>query len=183
SEVAQGLVVFLAVASQEMREERGNIFAAVAQRRQEQVNDIQAMVKIFAEAAFTNEGEEFHVGSGDDADIDFNLLGAAETHEFALLNYAEELGLSLRANGGDFVEKYGALIGDFEESFFGGHGAGESTLHVTEQLRLEEIDRNGTSVDGHEGFIRACGGGVDGLGDQFLAGAALTADQNCGTRW
>src|SRR6266403_1151236 len=145
------------------------------------MNDVQAMVKIFAEAAFADEREQFHVGSGDDADIDFDLLGATETHEFALLNYAEKLGLRFRADGGDFIEEDGALIGNFKETFFGGNGAGEGTFDMAEQLRLEEVDRNGAGVDGDESFVCTRGGGVDGLGDQLLAGAALAADQNCGT--
>src|ERR1700730_6321834 len=136
-EVTQRLVVFLAVAGEEMREERGNIFAAIAQRRQLQVNDIQAVIKIFAEAAFADQGEEFHVGSGDDAYVDLDLLGATEAHEFALLNYAEELGLRFRANGGDFVKKDGALIGDFEETLLGGNGTSEGAFYMTEKLRLE----------------------------------------------
>jgi len=118
SKVAQRLVVFLAVADEEMGEQRRNILAAVAQGGQRQMNDVQAMVKIFAEAAFADEREQFHVGSGDDADVDLDLLGATETHEFALLNYAQKLGLRFRADGGDFVEEDGALIGDFKETFF-----------------------------------------------------------------
>src|SRR5260221_10935939 len=57
SKVAQGFVVFLAVAVEEMREQRGHIFATVTERRQLQVNDVEAMVEIFAEAAFADEGE------------------------------------------------------------------------------------------------------------------------------
>src|SRR6267154_1945427 len=176
SKVAQGLVVFLAVADEEMGEQRRNIFAAITQGRQGQVNDVETMVQIFAEAAFANECEQLHVGRGDDADINLNLLGAPEAHEFALLNYAQKLGLRFRADGGDFVEEDGALIGDFKETFFGGNGAGERTFDVAEQLRLKEVHRNGAGVDGHECPVRACGGGMDGLGDEFLAGTALATD-------
>src|SRR5258707_6854468 len=159
-----------------MGEQRRNIFAPITQGGQRQMNDVQAMVKIFAEAALTNEREQLHVGSSGDADVDLDLLGATETHEFALLNYAQKLGLRFRADGGDFVEEDGALIGDFKETFFRGNGAGEGTFDVAEQLRLKEIDRNGAGVDGNEWLVRACVGGVDGLSDELLAGAALAAD-------
>src|SRR5258708_1297067 len=140
------------------------------------------MVEIFAEAAFADEGEEVHVGGGDDAHVDFNLFGAAETHKFALLNDAEELGLRFWADGGDFVKEDGALIGDFEEAFLGSHGAGKGTLDVAEKLRFKEIDRNGAGVDRDECFVRAGGGGVDSLGDELLAGAAFAADEHGGAR-
>src|SRR6202521_5482659 len=65
-EVAQRLAVFLAVAVEEMRKQRGHIFAAIAQRRQLQVNDVEAVIEIFTEAAFADEGEEVHVGGSYD---------------------------------------------------------------------------------------------------------------------
>ena len=38
-----------------MLQQRGNIFAALAQRRQPQMDDIQAMIQIFAETAFADQ--------------------------------------------------------------------------------------------------------------------------------
>jgi len=67
-------------------------------------------------------------GSGYDAYVNLELLGAAETHEFALLNHAQKFGLRFGANGGDFIKENGALIGDFEEALFGSNGAGEGAL-------------------------------------------------------
>src|ERR1700676_4325810 len=147
------------------------------------MDDVQTVIKIFAEAAFANQAEQFYVRSGDDTHIDFNLLGAAETHEFALLNYAQQLGLGFRADAGDFIEENGALVGDFEETFFGSDSASERALDVPEELRLQKIDGNRAGIYGHKGFVRARRGRMDGLGDQFFAGAALAADENRGTRW
>src|SRR5260370_1346023 len=163
SEVAQRLVVLPAVTIKEMRKQRGNVFAAIAERRQLKVNDVEAVIEIFSEAAFADKGEEVHVGGGDDADVDFNLLSAAEAHEFALLNDAEKLGLRFRTDGGDFVEEDRALIGDFEKAFFGSHGAGERTLNVTEKLRLKAIDSDGASGNGDERFCRTGRAAVTGL--------------------
>ena len=136
-----GLAVFLAVALQKVSEQRRHVFAAIAQRGQLQVNDVQAVIQILAEAAFADEREQIDVGGGDDADIDLDLLGAAEAHEFALLNDAKKLGLRFRADGGDFVEENRALIGDLEEAFFGGDGAGERAFDVAEELRFEQDPR------------------------------------------
>ncbi len=163
-----------------MSEQRGHVFATVAQRRQPEVDDVQAMIQIFAEAAFAYERQQLHIGSGDDADIDLNLFRAAQAHEFALLDNAKELGLRFRADGGDFVEENRALVGDFEEAFLGSHGAGERALDVTEKLRFEKVDRNGAGVDWHERLVRACRRGVDGLGDELLARSAFAADEDGG---
>src|SRR5713101_6884303 len=181
SEMAQGLGIFLAVAVEEMREQRGNIFAAVAQRRQLQMNDVEAVIEILAEAALADEGQEIDVRGGDDAHVDFDLFGAAEAHELALLNDAEELGLRFGAYGGDFVEEDGALVGNFEEPFLRSDRAGESAFDVAEKLGLEEVDGNGAGVNGNEGFVGARGGGMNGLGDELFASAAFAADQDGGT--
>jgi len=101
------------------------------------------------------------------------LLGAAETHEFALLNHAQKLGLRFGADGSDFIEENGALIGDFEEALLGSNGAGEGPLHMAKELGLQEIDRDGSRIYGHEGLVRAGGGRVNRLGDEFLARTAF----------
>src|SRR4249920_3554317 len=155
-----------------MSEKSRHIFTAIAQRWKLKVDYVQAVVQILTEAAFANESKEFDVGSGDDAHVDFELLCAAEAHELALLNDAEKLGLGFRADGGDFVEEDGALIGDFEEAFFGGNCASESALYVAEKLGFEKVHGDGAGVDRHEGFVGAGGGGVNGFGDELLAGAA-----------
>ena len=116
---------------------------------------------------------EIFVGRGEDADVHLDGFRAAQAHEFAFLNHAQQLGLRFRADGGDFVEENRALIGDFEEALFRGDGAGERALHVAEKLRFEQIHRNRAGVDGDESLVRARGCGMNRLGDQFLAGAAF----------
>src|SRR5467141_2926395 len=177
-ELPEGLRVFLAIALQE----KGHIFAAVAQRRNLEVDHVQAVKQIFAEAALANQSEEVDVGSGYDAHVNLELLGAAETHEFALLNHAQKFGLRFGANGGDFIEENGALIGDFEEALLGSNGAGEGALHMAEKLGLQEIHGDRSRIYGHKGFVRAGGGRVNGLGDELLTGAAFAADENRGAR-
>ena len=182
SEGARGLAVFAAELIEEAVDQQRNVFLAFAQRREMQRDHVQAMEKIFAEAAFATSLVQIFVGGGEDADVHFDGFGAAEAHEFALLNHAQQLGLGFRADGGDFVEENRALIGDFEEALLGGDGAGESAFHVAEKLRFEQVHGNGAGVDGDESFIGARGGGVDGFGDDFFAGAAFAGDQNGGAR-
>jgi len=45
---------------------------------------------VLAKAAFAHEREQIDVRRGDDSNIHFNLLGAAEAHGFALLDDAEQ---------------------------------------------------------------------------------------------
>jgi hypothetical protein len=55
--------------------------------------------------------------------------------------------LELEREVADFIQKDGAMIGDFEQAGFGRGGPGEGTPLMTEQLALEELFRDGGAVD------------------------------------
>src|SRR6266851_9710598 len=98
-----------------MVEQEVNIFLPFAKRRQGNCDHVQAMIEVFAETALANEIEQLHVAGGDDANVHLDRFRAAETHEFAFLNNAQELCLRLGSNRGNLIEKNRSLIGDFEE--------------------------------------------------------------------
>src|SRR5215471_11713940 len=177
-EMPERLRVLLTEAVEEMRKQERDVLAAFAERGQAQVNDVQAVKEVLAEAAFLNQGQEIDVRGGHDADVHLDLLGAAKAHEFALLDDAKELCLGLRADRGDLVEEDGALIRDFEQPFFRRNGACERAFDMAKELGFKQIDWNRPSVDGDEGLVRARRGRMNGLGDEFLAGAAFPADQH-----
>lgn len=56
--------------------------------------------------------------------------------------------------------------------------SGEGAFFEAEELAFHEILRNGAAVDGHERRRTPPAGKVDGLGEQLLADAALTCQQN-----
>ena len=57
-------------------------------------------------------------------------------------------------------------------------GAGEAAFAVAEQLAFDEVFGDGGAVHLDEGLGGALADGVDGVGDQFLAGAAFAEDQH-----
>ncbi len=50
-----------------------------------------------------------------------------------VLQHAQDLGLRLQAHGADFVEEERAAIGNFEQAFLAGDGAGERAFDVAEE--------------------------------------------------
>src|SRR5216110_1934821 len=56
--------------------------------------------------------------------------------------------------------------------------AGERSLLVPEELRLEQILRHGAAVDGDEGLVAPGAAIMDGARQELLAGAALAGDQH-----
>src|ERR1041385_5202744 len=113
------------------------------------------MTQALTKPSLPNKCQQFDVRSSHNPDINLELFGPAEPHEFTLLNHAQKLGLGFRADRGDFVEENGTLIGDFEQALLCGHRAGERTLYVAEKLRLQQIHRNRSGIYRYEGFVRA----------------------------
>ena len=70
------------------------------------------------------------------------------------------------------------MLGDFEEAGLVAHGAGESTAHVPEEFGLQQRFGQRGAVDGHERPAGARALIVDHPHDEFLAGAALSVDQD-----
>jgi hypothetical protein len=107
---------------------------------------------------------------------------AAQPPHLAVLQHAEELGLQVHRHLGDLVEQHRALVGFLEETGLVGGGAGEGALHVAEELGLDEVlgERGAVDLDVGSGGARALG--VQRIGRQLLAGAALADDEHVGVR-
>ena len=159
-------------------DQRRDVVLPLAQRRQVDVDDVQPVVEVLAEAALVHHLLEVAVGGRDDARVDADRLHAAEPHELALLHHAQQLGLRLVRDVADLVEEDAALVGEVVEALLRVDGAGERPLDVAEQRGLEQIRRQVARIDGDEGAIGAWRVGVDGARHQLLAGAAFAGDEN-----
>src|SRR3989449_8348166 len=78
----------------------------------------------------------------------------------------------------DLVEEDGAAVGGLELADLELVGTREGASLVTEQLALQELSRHGGAVDLDEWPSPAGGEVVDRPGDELLAGAGLTSDEN-----
>ncbi len=157
-ELETALLVLVAVLFQEMVDQQRDVILAVAQRRQLNRDDVQAIEEILAEFPFLHHLPQVDVGRGDDAHVDLDRLHPAEAHEVALLD--------------------AALVGEVEHPLLRVDRAGEGTLDVAEERRLEQVRRQVAGIDGDEGSLRPRGVGVDRARHQLLAGAALALNQD-----
>ena len=109
-------------------------------------------------------------------------LRVAHALELVLLQHAEQLDLQLGRGGVDLVEEDGAGVGGLEAAGAVVDGAGERAADVAEQLAFQQVLGQGAAVDADERAAAARAEPVDGLGDQFLAGARLAQQQHRGVR-
>ncbi|OPZ05947.1 MAG: hypothetical protein BWZ08_02381 [candidate division BRC1 bacterium ADurb.BinA292] len=157
-----------------------DVALALAQRRHVDGEDIEPVVEILPEFGGFDHLFEVAVGRGDDADIDRDRAAAADALDFALLEDAEEFDLRGGGEVADLVEEDRAAVGQFEATLAHRDGAGEGPLLVAEEFAFEDRLGEGGAVDLDEGLVGAEAVVVDRVGDQFLAGAALAADQDGG---
>ncbi len=163
--------LLLGDAAQQELGEVGDVFQAVAQRRHVDGHDVEAVVQVFAEVAPLDGFLQVAVGGGDDAHPHFQGLGAADPFKLTFLQHAQQLGLERGRDFADFVEEDRALVGEFKAPLALVQRAGERAFLVAEQLGFQQVVGQGGAVEFDERPAGAGGVVVDGVGDDFLAGA------------
>jgi hypothetical protein len=96
------------------------------------------------------------------------------------LQGAEQLALQVERDLADFIEKEGSAPGGLETTGAIFDCSGEGALRVAEELAFVEFLGNGGAVDADESLLLATAAAVDFAGDQLLAGAGFTEDEDRG---
>ena len=118
--------------------EQRDVFPAIAQRRQLDLDDIQPIVEVLAEAAVLDHFRQVGVGRGHHSHVHFDRLAVADALELALLEHAQQLHLQRHGHRPHFIEEQRALVRLFEPTLTRADGAGERAAHVAEELRFEQ---------------------------------------------
>ena len=95
-----------------------------------------------------------------------------------MLENTQELDLRRRRRLTDLVEEERAGRGSSEETFFVFHGASERSLHVAEELTLEQSFGKCATVDRQERSIDAIGEIVDVTRDDLLTRTRFTLNEH-----
>ena len=163
-------------------DEQRNVVFVIAQRRQVNVEDVEAEEEILAQLAGADGFLGIFVGRGEDANVDRRFAFAAEAANFAIFENAQELGLRGSGHFADFVEEERAAVGELEAADAAFGRAGEGAAFVAEDFAFHQRFGNCGAVDGDEGTGGARRKFVNAAGDDFFAGAGFAGDQNgCGT--
>ena len=127
-----------ALAAREVLDEERDVLATLAQRRQPDRDDVQAVVEVLAEATRPHLGEQVAIARRHEAHVDDAHLRAAEPLHLALLDGAQELRLDAERQRVDVVEKERPAVGELEAAEASRRRAREGALLVAEELALEQ---------------------------------------------
>ena len=158
--------------------ERPHILRAFAQRRHGDAHDVEPVQQVVTEPPGFDLVGERPVRGRHDAGIDPPWMVLADAPDLAFLDRAQQLGLRTRREFADLVEKQRAAIRLLEQARAVGGRAGEGPARMSEQFRFEEVVAERGAVDGAEAAHPSGGPGVNRLGDEFLAGPALSEDEH-----
>ena len=172
-----GLVFLAAELVQEVLHQQRYVFHPFPQGRGVDREDGQPVVEVLPEAPAPHRFGQIGIGGRDEPHL-HPLQAAPDGLDFPGLQHPQQFGLQGRAQGADFVQEQGALVGLLEFSDPLAVGPGEGPFFMAEQFAFQQIFRNGRAVDGHEGLVAELSLEMNGPGDQFLAGAAFSLDQN-----
>ena len=112
---------------------------ALAQRRQADLEGVDAEEQVLAELVVLDHLAQVAVGGAEDAHVDAERLGLADAADLARLQEAQQLDLDVLVQLADFVEEQRAAVGDLEEPLVVAVGAGERALAMAEQLALDQV--------------------------------------------
>ena len=162
---------------EEVAGEDGDIGFDFAEGGGFEADDVEAVVEVLAEIAIPDGAFEVAISCGDNADIDFDGFMGTDAFDFAFLESAEDFGLSGEAEVADFVEEEGTAVGCFELAH-AALDAGSDAAFDAKEFGFDEGFGQGGAVEGDVGAIGAGAEGVEGAGDEVLAGTAFAGDEN-----
>ena len=103
-----------------------------------------------------------------------------DTLELSFLQHAQELGLQVQRDFPDFIKKKRASVRELEPPDSVADGARERSAYMSEELALEQVLRNGGTVDFYQGPTCSWTSYMNRPRDQFLSRARFALDENIG---
>ena len=157
-----------------MVHEGGNVLGPLAQGRQMDAQDVQAVVEVRAERPLGHPLREVTMSGHDDACVEGHRLVAAEGLHLARLQDSQQLGLGATGHVGYFIQEHRSRPCRSEDPLAATVRAGEGAPFVTEQLALDHAVRNGGEIDRQKRLATVGAQVVDGAAHQLLAGTRFT---------
>ena len=146
-------------------------------------DDVQPVEKVRTEQPPLHLLLQIAVSGHQQTEIQLNALGAGHPLDGLFLNELQQLGLNMRRQLSDLIQKQGTVVGQLDLTNLTGRGrAGKGSLFIAEQLGFNEVFMEHRAVDLDKGAVGPVADGVDGLGHRAFAHAGLPGDENVGLR-
>ena len=174
----QGPVILFGKTLQEQLGQRHDVLFAFPERRQGDVDGVDAVVEVLAEPSLPDQCRQIHIGRADQPDVHRNRLCAAHPYHAPVLDDPQQLGLQVQRDVADFIQEQRPAVGLLELAYVIGMRIGESALHMAEQFAFKQRLRDGAGIHRHHRLPVPEAVGVDLVREHILAGTVLAGDQH-----
>ena len=158
--------------------ERSDILAAIAQRRELDLDRVEAKEKILAKAPRLDLGVQIDVRGREHAHVHLTRARIADALHLAGLQHAQELRLLMQREISDLVQEECSAIGELEAAHAIGLRIRERSLHVSKELALEYPFGQPAHVHGDEGVVATRRDRVQPARGELLPRSVLAPDQH-----
>ncbi|MPM87212.1 hypothetical protein SDC9_134306 [bioreactor metagenome] len=136
----QGLAMAFGKVGEEMLYQPFDVALPVAQCRDADRGDGDAVVEIHAEAAGRNLLAQVAVGCGDQPEIGLARRVFAQAIDLAVFEHAQQVGLKVHRHLADFIQEQGSPIGGFDlADQTAAAGASEGAVYIAEEFAGEQL--------------------------------------------
>ncbi len=167
------------LAQKQARKER-NIFPAIVERGKLDSRHTYPVEQISAEISFGYQLLQIMLGGREYPDIDFALLGVAETRYLSFLKNSQQAILDVYRNVSNFIEKEGSSVGRLKKTEMVINRPCESSPPVAEQLTFQQRIAQPGAVHADKWPVFPVPGKVDGPRHHFLPRSGIPFDQDSG---
>src|SRR3990167_2956427 len=155
------------------------VAAPVTERGEHYGEHVQPVVEVFSELVFFDALFEVTVRGGEHSDVHLLRARASDGLEFPFLKHAQELRLEVEGQLPDFVEEYGAAVGEGEPAVTLFGRARERARLVPEEFALYQVHGNSRAVYLYERPLAPPARFMYRPRDHFLARAGLAQYEDC----
>ena len=163
---------------QKMPGKNRDVLAPLAQTRQANTDDVEAVKKIFAEEVFLHPGFEVLVRCRDDANIGLDRRVTANAVVVAVGKHPQQPRLQLGRHVADFIEEERPALGLLKTAAPLDGGAGEGAAFVTKKFGFKQIARNRRGIDGNKCLVGTWAVPMHGARDQLFTRSRLAGDHH-----
>src|SRR5262249_18046942 len=113
----------------------------LAERWQEDRNDMNAIIEIFAEASVSNHLLQLFISRSDQTEINLFRRLAADSLYRVFFQNAQQLALQGQGKAADFIQEQRSSMSAFNMAGAGGVCSRKRTFFVTEEFGLDQVLR------------------------------------------
>ncbi len=138
---------------------------------------IDSIEEVRPESPFARLLSQITVCGRDQPDVSEAVANVAQPAKPSSLQHLEELGLDLQIDVADLIQKHCAVIGYFQQSRLGRHGAGERPSLVAKKFSLQEFAIQTCTVQVKKFFVLAIAVGVQPIRQHTFSGTGFTENK------